>query len=220
MSTNAFTPESPERYYRQKPVTGVILAGGNSRRMGQNKALMRIGDETLIGHVIHRMRTVTDELLLITNSPEAYTEFDVPRHIDIIPNAGALGGIHTGLTYASYDAALCVACDTPFLEPKLLTYLVSLLDEYDAVVPYTCIQKKRTLQTLCAVYSKQGLRVIEKMLNESELRVHELYHRVRMRTVPPERWQPFDAEGLSFFNVNTPADFENAHRINNTLKDI
>ncbi len=198
------------------PVTGVILAGGKSRRMGENKALMRLGDNSLIGHVIHRMCLVTNELLLITNSPAEYAHLDVPMHGDILPGTGALGGIYTGLRRASHNTVLCVACDSPFVEPKLLTYLVSVLGAYDAVMPYThreihaSHKTQITLQTLCAAYSKRCLPIIESMLRDSELRVHALQERAHIKRVSPEVWQAFDPEGMSFFNINTPEDFESA----------
>lgn len=199
------------------PVTGVILAGGKSRRMGQNKALIRLGDDSLIGHVIRRMRLVTDELLLITNTPTEYAHLGLPMHSDIVPHTGALGGIYTGLMSASYDTVLCVGCDNPFLVPNVLTYLVSVLDEYDAVMPYTYKEipadsdnTQITLQTLCAAYSKRCLPIIELMLQESELRVHALAERAHIQRVSPEVWQRFDPEGMSFFNINTPEDLERA----------
>lgn len=194
-------------------VTGVILAGGKSRRMGENKALMQLGDDTLIGHVIRRVRLITNELLLITNSPTEYAHLGVSMHGDILPATGALGGIYTGLTHASHDAVLCVACDSPFLEPKLLTYLVSVLGEYDAVMPETFTHHddtQTTLQTLCAAYSKRCLSIIEWMLRESELRVHALKERAHIQCVSPEVWRNLDPDGMSFFNINTPEDFERA----------
>ena len=208
---------------RTLPVTGIILAGGKSRRMGQNKALLPLGEDSLIAHVIRRMRRVTDELLLITNAPAEYTHLGLPMHSDIIPDAGALGGIYTGLTYASHDVAVCVACDSPFLQPKLLSYLISILGEYDAVMPYTESRNRgievtnpshstdrTTLQTLCAVYAKRCLPVIEQMLNEPDLRVHALRERANILTLAPEIWKTYDAKGYSFFNINTPEDFEKA----------
>ena len=206
------------------PVTGVILAGGKSRRMGQNKALLQLGADSLIEHVIRRMRRATDELLLITNAPAEYAHLGLPMHNDIIPDTGALGGIYTGLMHASHDAVLCVACDSPFLQPKLLSYLVSVLGEYDAVMPYTDNSDKKigvrnpsyraytqmTLQTLCAVYAKSCLPIIEQMLNESDLRVHALQECANILTLAPEIWKIYDSEGHSFFNVNTPEDFEKA----------
>ena len=202
------------------PVTGVILAGGKSRRMGQNKALLPLGEASLIEHVIRRMRRVTDELLLITNVPAEYTHLGLPMYGDIIPDAGALGGIYTGLTHALHDAVLCVACDSPFLQPKLLAYLISVLGEYDAVMPYTYKEPPSdnedaqiTLQTLCTVYSKRCLPIIEQMLQESELRVHALQERANILTLAPEIWKTYDSEGHSFFNVNTPEDFEKSQTI-------
>ena len=205
------------------PVTGVILAGGKSRRMGQNKALIQLGENSLIEHVIRRTRLVADELLLITNSPAEYTHLNVPMHGDIVSGTGALGGIYTGLTHASYDVVLCVGCDNPFLVPNLLTYLVSVLGDYDAVMPYTSSRNENigvtnpsystdqsTLQTLCAAYSKRCLPIIEQMLNEPELRVHALQERANILTLAPEIWKAYDSEGHSFFNVNTPEDFEKA----------
>ncbi|RKU08611.1 hypothetical protein C6503_22730 [Candidatus Poribacteria bacterium] len=205
------------------PATGVILAGGRSRRMGQNKAFLQLGDSPLIEHVIHHMRLVTDELLLITNTPTEYTHLGLPMHSDRVPDAGALGGIYTGLTYASHDVVVCVACDSPFLRPKLLSYLVAILGEYDAVMPYTYSSNKDigvtnpsasndriTLQTLCAAYSKRCLPTIALMLQESELRLHALAERAYIQRVSPEVWQKFDSEGMSFFNINTPQDFEKA----------
>ena len=205
------------------PVTGVILAGGKSRRMGQNKALIQLGENSLIEHVIRRTRLVADELLLITNNHTEYAHFDLPMHGDIIPGTGALGGIYTGLTHASYDVVLCVGCDNPFLVPNLLAYLVSVLGDYDAVMPYTSSRNKDigvtnasystdqiTLQTLCAVYSKRCLPIIEQMLNEPDLRVHALQERANILTLAPEIWKTYDSEGDSFFNVNTPEDFEKA----------
>lgn len=202
------------------PVTGVILAGGISRRMGQNKALIQLGDDSLIGHVIRRIRLVADERLLITNTPNAYAHLGLSMQSDIVPDAGALGGIYTGLMSASHDAVLCVACDSPFLVPKLLTYLVSVLDGYDAVMPWTYrgnpadhnTSDQITLQTLCAVYSKRCLPIIELMLQESELRVHALQERASIKCVSPEVWQAFDPDGISFFNINTPADLAQAER--------
>ena len=199
-------------------VTGVILAGGTSRRMGKNKALIQLGDDSLIKHVIRRICPVTDELLLITNTPDEYAHLGLPMHGDIVSGAGALGGIYTGLVSASHDAVLCVACDSPFLVPNLLIYLVSVLDGYDAVIPWTDRENpidhnndQITLQTLCAVYSKRCLPIIALMLQESELRVHTLQERASIKRIAPEVWQAFDPDGISFFNTNTPEDLEQAN---------
>ena len=190
--------------------TGVILAGGDSRRMGRNKALMRLGDETLISRTLKRLQSVTDETIIIANSAHLYTELGVRVYEDLVPDTGALGGVYTGLSYAANNAVLCVACDMPFLRPKLMTYFVSVLGEHDAVVPYTreMGDSNPKLQTLCAVYSRRCGQVIRQMLDQGELRLHALCNRVSVRMVQPEEWREFDPEGLSFVNVNTREDFE------------
>ena len=196
------------------PVTGVILAGGQSRRMGQNKALMLLGDDPLLVHVVRQMELVTDELLLITNEPDLYADLKLPMYADILPDTGALGGLHTGLTYATNSTVLCVGCDMPLLQPNLLSHLTTLLGNYDAVVPCVEAADRSTtvFQTLSAVYSKRCLPVIDGMLATGELRVHALYDRIDARIVQPHEWQVFDPQGLSFFNINTPEDFEKANR--------
>lgn len=200
-------------------VTGVILAGGKSRRMGQNKAFLRLGNETLIGHVIQCMQSITDELLLITNNPDEYAHLNIEMHNDIIQNVGTLGGIHSGLTHASYKTVICVGCDSPFLKPNLLKYLVSMLEDYDAVMPMSNKIGKthKTLQTLCAVYSKSCIPIIEEMLNQSELRVHALQNHANVLCPSPETWRLYDPDGISFFNVNTPEDYKKAQTIYENL---
>ena len=182
--------------------------------MGQNKALMRLGDDPLIAYVIRQMRLVTDELLLITNEPNLYTTLKLPMHGDILPDMGALGGLHAGLTYAANSTVICVGCDMPLLQPNLLSHLTTLLGDYDAVVPSVHVADRSTpvFQTLSAVYSKRCLPIIDGMLAGGELRVHALYDRIDARIVQPHEWRAFDPQGLSFFNINTPDDFEKANR--------
>ena len=201
--------------------TGIILAGGNSRRMGQNKALMQFGCATLIEHTLRQMRSAVTNLLLITNTPSLYGHLGVQMYTDVVPNMGALGGIYTGLTHADTPAAICVACDMPLLQPRLLSYLTTILGEDDAVVPY--VENPDTsdpkFQTLFAVYSKKCLPVIKQMFVEGELRVHALYNRISVRVVPPSEWRQFDPHGHSFFNINTPEDFNVVRRINHYTQE-
>lgn len=201
--------------------TGIILAGGSSRRMGQNKALMQFGCATLIEHTICQLRSAATNLLLITNTPSLYGHLGVRMYTDVVPNKGALGGIYTGLTHADDPAVICVACDMPLLQPRLLSYLTTILGEDDAVVPYVenPDSSDPIFQTLSAVYSKKCLSVIKQMFVEGELRVHALYNRISVRVVPPSEWRQFDPHGHSFFNINTPEDFNVARRINHYTQE-
>lgn len=185
---------------------------------------MRLEDETLIARTLKRLRVVTDEIILISNSANLYTELGVQVYEDLIPDSGALGGVYTGLSYAANNAVLCVACDMPCLQPKLMGYLVSVLGEYDAVVPYTREMKggNPKLQTLCAVYSKGCVETIRLMLDEGELRLYALCDRVTVRMVPPDEWQDFDPKGLSFVNINTCEDFERVKEmlLHETMEEV
>ena len=213
-------------------VTGVILAGGKSKRMGENKAFLQLGRNTIIGHIIGSLQPLADELILITNNPDEYAHLNIRMYSDIVPNTGALGGIHTGLTYASHDSVLCVGCDSPFLNSDLLKYLISVLGEYEAVIPYTTkipnrekkLKQKKdtgiTYQTLCAVYSKRCLPFIEEMFDETDYRVHALRKRINSLNLSPKEWQPYDPEGLSFVNINTPEDYIRAKEIFNTDNNL
>lgn len=199
-------------------VTGAILAGGKSRRMGVNKAFLRLGNRTLIEHGIHRIQPITDELLIITNTPDEYNHLGIETKADIIANAGTLGGIHAALTYSTNDAVICVGCDNPFIDTNLLLYLISVLGKHDAVIPYTYSEKTQmTLQTLCAVYSKRCLPIIKKMLNDAEYRVHALKWHAKINLITPETWKKIDSDGYSFLNINTPDDFEVAQTLYDSL---
>ena len=171
---------------------------------------MRLGDESLISRTLKRLQSVTDETIVIANSAHLYSELDVRVYEDLIPKSGALGGVYTGLSNAANNAVVCIACDMPFLQPKLMTYLLSVLGEHDAVVPYTREMEESNpkLQTLCAVYSRRCSHVVRQMLGEGELRLHALCDRIKVRRVPPDEWRAIDPEGLSFVNVNTREDFE------------
>lgn len=195
--------------------------------MGRNKALMRLGNETLISRTLGRMQTVTDETIVISNSVDLYSELGVRVYEDLVPKSGALGGVYTGLTYAVNNTVVCVACDMPLLQPKLMTYLLSVLGEHDAVVPYTREMEGSNpkSQTLCAVYTRRCRQVIRQMLGEGELRLHALCDRIKVRLVPPVEWREFDPEGLSFVNVNTQEDFERvramlAHGVMEEVDDV
>lgn len=183
--------------------------------MGRNKALMRLGDETLISHTLKRLESVTGETIIIANSAHLYSDLDVRVYEDLIPKSGALGGVYTGLSHAVNNSVLCVACDMPLLQPKLMNYLLSVLGEHDAVLPYTREMEESNpkLQTLCAVYTRRCNHVIRQMLEEGELRLHALCDRIKVRWVAPGEWREFDPDGLSFVNVNTREDFERVRKM-------
>jgi molybdenum cofactor guanylyltransferase len=191
-------------------VSGVILAGGRSRRLGRDKAVEPIGGQPLIGRVIQRVRQVAQDIVVVVADQERGRALPlgdgVRIAVDIYPDKGSLGGIFSGLSAAPQPWALVVACDMPFLNLGLLGRLVSLRDGVDAVVP---VLEGRPEPTH-ALYSRACLPHIEARLQADDLKISGFFDEVRVRYVPEEDIARFDPDFLSFFNVNSPPDLERA----------
>ncbi len=193
--------------------TTVILAGGKSLRLGRDKALEKIGKQTLIERVVKIVSPISQEVIVVTSPGQLETLSALPLlqlktriTADIYPGKGVLGGIYTGLSFANTFYSLVVACDMPFLSGILLDYLVSLANNFDLVVP----KIRGMYEPLHAVYSKNCLAIIEQLLSQEKRQVAELFNRVRTRYVGEEEINRFDPEYLSFFNINTKADLRRA----------
>lgn len=191
-------------------VSGVILAGGKSRRMGGSpKALLSFGGRPLIQHIVEALGTVLPELLIVTNSPDLYRFLGRPMVGDVFPEGGSLGGIYSGLLAAPGDAVLCVACDMPFLSPGLVAYLASRGGEAEVVIP----DVGGELQPLHAVYGKGCLPAMERRLAARELKVTGFFEEVRVLHVPREVVGHFADPELAFMNLNTPDDLARAQAL-------
>ena len=189
-------------------VTGVLLAGGNSSRMGRNKALMPLAGQRLVDRALAVLRSVLDELLMVTNSPDLYADLGVRMVPDLVTGKGALGGIHSAIHHAAESHCLVVACDMPFLNAGVLRYLVDQRAGYDVVVPNV----NGRPQPLHAVYGKACLQPIARRLESDRLHVVGFFPDVRVREVRADELAVFDPEGLSFRNLNTPEEFAEAER--------
>ena len=189
-------------------VTGVLLAGGNSSRMGRNKALMTLAGHRLVDRALAALRDLFDDLLLVTNSPDLYADLGVRMVPDLVAGKGALGGIHSAIHHADTPHCLVVACDMPFLNADVLRYLVEQRAGHDVVVPSVHGRP----QPLHAVYGKACLQPIARRLQTDRLNVVSFFPDVRVREVTAEELVGFDPEGLSFRNLNTPEEFADAAR--------
>lgn len=189
-------------------LSGVVLAGGQSQRMGRNKALMELDGRTLIARVLDKLARLCDELIISANEGELYAHLPARVVPDVLPGRGALSGIHAGLAAMHNRRALVVACDMPFLSLSLLRYMTVVAAGYDTVVP----RLGRYYEPLHALYSVECLGPIEQLVAEGPQRVVALYERVRTRTIPEDIVRLFGAE-LSFFNVNTVQDWVEAQRL-------
>lgn len=183
-----------------------ILAGGRSRRMGRDKALLQLGSSTLLKRVLAAVAPLGSQCMLIANATDAFSGFGVPVHPDLRPGCGPLGGLHTALALSPTPSVLFLACDLPFLTKEFLRFLLSELGEHHAVVP----RSAEGLQPLCAVYARACLPAVERALDRRELRMTAFFADVDVRILEPPQWQGYDRRNLLFTNLNTPEEYQRA----------
>jgi molybdopterin-guanine dinucleotide biosynthesis protein A len=216
MSGNQYTPSSQSE---QPPGLSVVIqAGGESRRMGQDKALLPFLGEPMISRVIARLAPIAEEMLVTTNHPEKYHFLNIPLFPDLIPGRGALGGLYTALTAASQPLVAVVACDMPFVKADLLAFQRDLLiqAEADIAVPHL----EGGLEPFHAVYRRKVcLPHIEAALDANKWRVDAWFSKVKVVQISKEKIQELDPELLSFRNVNTPEDLQTAIQLAQTQND-
>jgi len=197
----------------QLPTTGVILSGGESRRMGQNKALMSLGASRLIDRVVGVLGDVFSQLLIVTNTPDVYADLDIPMVGDVVPHKGSLGGIYSAIHHITTSYCFVVACDMPFLNVALMRYMMRQIADYDVVMP----DIEGQMQPLHAIYSKACLAPIAQRLAANRLKIVGFLSDVRVRTVTADEIRHIDPECLAFQNLNTPAEFQMAAERLNTI---
>jgi molybdenum cofactor guanylyltransferase len=192
-------------------VTGVLLAGGKSRRMGFDKRFLKLGGETLLRRALSVYERLFTEILVIVAEPIPEL-VDIGHQIvtDVIPNCASLGGLYTGLSVAGHPRVFAGACDMPFLNPAVIGHLLSYCDD-DVVMP----KLSTGLQPMHAVYSKMCLPHFERMMAMHNLSIQTVLdnHELKSRLVPEEILRTFDPPLLSFLNLNTPEDAELARTL-------
>jgi len=190
----------------KKTMTGIILAGGKNSRMGLEKAFLEIGGIRLIDRILGVYQEIFSEIIIVTNEALAYMEFAESVIVtDIYKEKGALGGIYTGLFYASYDYSFVAACDMPFLNKDFIIYLTEQAGKYDIIVP----SLSDGLQPLHAIYSQNCLSPIKRLLIADKLKITGFYKEMRLLSISEEKIKSFNKDGHLFLNVNTPEDLKN-----------
>jgi molybdenum cofactor guanylyltransferase len=199
-------------------VSVIILAGGRSRRMGQDKMWMMLDGQPLIERVVRRLLPLADEVLLSAAPAEQYQDLlrslPIPAQVvtDRYTGSGPLAGMHSGLSAARNDLALVIAADMPFVNTELLRFMIGLAQDYDGVAPRIYNPSKRAgeLEPLHALYRRSCLAPIERHLAANDRQVFCFFPEVHIRYVEPEEISAIDPDLLSFFNVNTPEDWQRA----------
>lgn len=186
----------------------LILAGGQSRRMGRDKALLPVRGRPVIERVLHRLRGWGDPLV-ITNRTEAYRHLGVPMASDIFPGKGPLAGIHAGLSRSRHRVNLVVACDMPFVSRAVADLLLQGLEGHDAIVP----RFEGRLHPLFAVYTRDCIEPLEASLKAGRLDVVRFLTRIRTWFLEGNAIAAVADPRLALFNMNEPADYRRACRM-------
>jgi molybdopterin-guanine dinucleotide biosynthesis protein A len=197
-------------------VSVAVLAGGQSKRMGQDKAFLEVAGRPVIERVLARVETLSDDVFISANNPDKYIQFGLPVIPDIQPDKAALGGLYSVIHAARYPHILVVACDMPFLKLELLQHLVDLAPTADVVIPLINPPQPETLH---AVYSKNCLQPIEQRLLANQLRMIGFLEDVSVRYVERDEVAQFDPQFHSFINMNTPEDWQKVLKIAQALEE-
>ncbi|RKY90208.1 MAG: molybdenum cofactor guanylyltransferase [Ignavibacteriae bacterium] len=197
-----------------KDVTGIILSGGKSSRMGRNKSLLTIGDLTIIERVRDLMKSLFNKVILITNDPADYKFLNIPIFEDLFKHKGPLAGIHSGLTHSSSEKNFIISCDIPFINPEMIKYIVDFKTEK----LITIAKADGYIQQLAGKYSMDCLNTAEEILEEYVNLENRNNNQVRRRCnvlklIDKVGAEIISAESLTFykkelfFNMNKVEDY-------------
>lgn len=194
-------------------ISCIVLAGGKGVRLGQDKTAVTVGGKTLLQQVVSRLSLFKSDIIIVTAEQRTLPQLiDYPKLkavADLYPGKGSLGGIFTGLVNSSTFYNVVVACDMPFLNFDLLSYMLAISSGYDIVVP----KIDDRVEPLHAVYSKNCISPMESILKQGVLTIIEAYKMVKVRYVVAEEIDKYDPKHLSFFNINTESELKIAREL-------
>lgn len=194
-------------------VSGVVLAGGKSKRMGMDKRHLSVHGKPLLERVTSVLLELFPEVLLVLAEEDISRQGDRIRIVtDLIPDCAAVGGLYTGLYHSRYPRIFVVACDMPFINPAVIELFLQKIDATDIVMA----QLVAGLQPLHGLYSKQCLPILKEMIDARDLRLQNIADKpgLIVHRVPETEIKRLDPQLISFLNVNSPADLELANKIN------
>ena len=184
-------------------VTGAILAGGSSRRLGQDKVTLKLGDKPLAHWVAEALAPAVADLWLVTNHPQAHVSLGLPLVTDLVPFQGPLGGLATALFYARTPWVLLASADAPVLTPDLALALAGVAGKLSR--PALVCRSERGVEPFPGLYAVRLLSRVQEFLQEDRSFIAFL-ERLRPQVWGTETWKTFDDEGASFLNLNQPED--------------
>lgn len=195
-----------------KCLTLAILAGGFSKRMGQDKGLMLFRGKPLIVFIVEKGKSLTDDLLITTNNLDDYQFLNTPLYKDQLTQRGTIVGVHTSLHASHQPYVAIIGCDMPFFSIKLLINQIKIIQKYqiDAVIPHS----QNGLEPLHGVYKREScLLALEKALNDDVRSLLDWFKYLKVQEISVEGIRKFDPEERAFINLNTPEEFRKAEQL-------
>lgn len=178
-------------------ITGFVLAGGKSVRIGQDKGLLPFGHKSMAQYSIDLLRTICDRVVIITSNPE-YAQFGQEMIEDDIKNSGPLSGLVTGLDNSNSELNLFLTCDSPFITRELLLHLIENISNYDAVIP----RERKRMYPLTALYRRSAVSKLREELTRGNLMVRKAVTTLNLKQLDIDSRSPIWNEQL-FSNLNT-----------------
>ena len=187
-------------------MTGIVLSGGENRRMGVDKAFLKIDGIPMVEHALRVLKGIFDNIIIVTNTPHLYTRYGVKVVTDAFDKRCPLTGIYSGLLNTSDEYNFVVACDMPFLNAGLISYMMGLAAGYDIVLP----RIGELTEPLHAVYHRGLVPLIENRIQQNARQIKRIFSESRVRYVSEEEIDRYDRERRSFINLNTPLEYKKA----------
>jgi len=189
-------------------LTGIILAGGKNSRISMKKALIQMGEQTIIERTAQLFQNIFEEVIIVTNQFKDYHHLNTKLTKDLIPDAGPLGGLYSGLKTSSHKYSFVAACDMPFIDPAIIFHLQNYAQSnaYDVIVP----EFNGFIEPLFAFYSKRCLPTISNHLQRKDLKIRSIYSFVKVKQVQCDK---FAESEKAFFNINTKHDLQLAKKL-------
>lgn len=199
-----------------KSVTGFITAGGLSSRMGRDKAWLKLGDKTIIEHIIDALAPVTSNIAIIANKSE-YSRLGLPLLADANQGVGPLEALRTALVNSSTPRIILTGCDLPFVTSELFKFLIEFPSDHQAIVP---IGPDGMIESLCAVYSTEAEESVAQLIERGERKVSRLFDLIPTRFVEFGEMGHLHNSEFFFENINTPEEYKVAvERVERIRKD-
>jgi molybdenum cofactor guanylyltransferase len=202
---------------QKQDASAIVLAGGVSRRLGQDKRRLRLwgtAGPTLLEHTVEILVRLCADVIVVLNDPEEWRDLPARLVTDIYPDGGSLGGIYSGLVAATHNYALAVASDMPFLSTELILAMLMHSRDYDVLIPRSLhsgtTRNVLDAEPLHAIYSKSCLEPMRMLLESGRRQIAGFFPEVQVVYVEPEETRRYDPSGRSLLNVNTPEQLATA----------